>query len=91
MHRNGLVATEIGIKGQMLYGDSMQRIGQYVVTVHYEGEDESRIVAWMESVSNWIQSERLQWSVTCGMPILSIGMLVSLVGVLVGKKDRTSS
>jgi len=74
-----LAAVSIGIENHMLYGDESQKIGQLAVLVHYEGEEEPRVVAWAEDVSRWIDDERMTWAVTFGFPPLSVGLLLSLV------------
>lgn len=73
-------ATRITIDGQMLYGDDSQTIGRYVVTIQYQGEDDTRVVAWVDEVSGWIDEERFRWALTVGMPVLSLGLLLSLLG-----------
>jgi len=86
--------TGIQIRSQMLYGDDIQKIGQYVVEVRYESESEARVVAWVEHVSQWVMNERLRWSLLYGLPVLSVGLVLSLFAMLVpsgSKKGQSSS
>ena len=81
-----LVAKSIGIENQMLYGDEVQKIGQLAVVIHYEGEEDPRVVAWAEDVSRWIEAERLQWALSFGFPTLSLGLLLSLVALVMDRR-----
>jgi len=74
--------TEIQVSAHMLYGNDMGKIGSYVVQVVHDGEPEPCVVAWVEDVSRWIEDERLRWSLSCGFPVLFLGLGLSFVALL---------
>lgn len=82
------IVTSIYVESHMFSGDDIQRIGRYAVLVQYENDLEPRVVAWVEDVSQWIMNERLRWSLLHGLPVLSGGLLLSLLSMFLSATSK---
>lgn len=61
----------------------------YTVSVKIEGVDDGVTVAEPASITRWLIDERRVWGLRNGLPILSLGLLISLTGqALVPRKPR---
>lgn len=81
--------VEISVYPRMYHSASNEGIpiGFYMVEATALQWEEPIPIGQLENVETWIRAERLDWSLVCGLPVLCLGLLVSLLAHFIPKKE----
>lgn len=84
-----LEIVEISVYPRMYHGTNDEGIfiGFYMVEATTLQREEPIPIAELENVETWIRAERLDWSLVYGLPVLCLGLLVSLLAHFIPKKE----